>query len=410
MTRGWQQGVLPSMEDMVEEDRREAAADRFFAVIGRSTAAFLVIAIVLEIFSFAALSVYRRLHMDPLSPQKSPAYDSETWGADFWREQSAFWSRARSNYLPFMVWSVRKWHGKYINTDDSEMGTWRRTIQAMSDDCKRTTVRKLWVFGGSTVYGIGTPDWATIPSFLSQKLNADHAACWEVTNLGSEGYVTNQEVTLLIQQLKAGRRPDIAIFYDGVNESLVGGFSPGDPTEHWTFDAIKARFEKPETGRLSFLKRSYTVQFVQALRQSDGQDHYPTFSDEQVAAKARTTLENYEANVRIARMLAKEYGFKTYFFWQPLLEFGNKPLVPFEEKLKEARRTELGGRVQRGVMAVYNEAERQSRISQDYLFLGHALDDVKDLIYVDEFHLDPRGNHIMADRIAETLRANGSVQ
>jgi lysophospholipase L1-like esterase len=398
------------MEDMIAADRRKAVADRFVTFVGRSTAAFLVIAIVLEIMSFAALSVYRRLHRDPLSPQRSPVYDSEPWGLDFWKEQSTFWSHARSNYLPFMVWSVRKWHGKYINTDDSEMGTWRRTTQAINGDCKKTTVRRLWVFGGSTVYGIGTPDWATIPSFLSQKLNVDHAACWEVINLGSEGYVTNQEVILLIQQLKAGRRPDTAIFYDGVNESLVGGFSPGDPTEHWTFDEIKARFEKPESGRLSLLKLSYTVQFVQALRQSESQDHYPIFSDVQVADKARATLDNYEANVRIIRMLAKEYGFKTYFFWQPLLEFGNKPLVPFEAKLKEARRTELGGRVQRGIAAVYSEAERRSKISSDYLFLGHAFDDVKDLIYVDEFHLDPRGNEIMADHIAVTLRANDSAK
>lgn len=392
----------------MEKDRREGAADRFFAMVGRSTVAFVVIAIMLEVVSFTALSVYRRLHTDPLAPQKSPAYDGETWGTEFWKEQSAFWSKARSNYLPFMVWSVRKWHGKYINSDDSEMGTWRRTIQAMSDDCKKTTPRKLWVFGGSTTYGIGTPDWATIPSFLSQKLNADHAACWEVTNLGSEGYVTNQELILLIQQLKAGRRPDIAIFYDGVNESLVGGFSPGDPTEHWNFDSIKAKFERPETSRLSLLKLSYAVQFVQALREGVSQDHSPTVSVE-VAAKAQATLENYKANMKIIQMLAREHGFKTYFFWQPLLEFGNKPLAPFEEKLKEARRTEFGGRVARGLVAVYNEAERQSKISPDYVFLGHAFDDVKDLIYVDEFHLDPRGNEIMADHMVQTLRANGSA-
>ena len=35
-------GELPRMEDMSAEDRREAAADRFFAFAGRSTAAFLV--------------------------------------------------------------------------------------------------------------------------------------------------------------------------------------------------------------------------------------------------------------------------------------------------------------------------------------------------------------------------------
>ena len=261
----------------MEHAARVAAGERFFAIVGRSLAAFIVVAILAELFSFDALHIYGRFHRDPLIPQQSPAYDNEEWSGEFWTEQSTFWAKARSNYLPFTVWSVRKWHGKYINTDDVEMGTWRRTVQAMSDACKKTTARKVWVFGGSTVYGIGTPDWATIPSYLAQGLNADPSACWEVTNLGAEGYVTNQEAILLMEQLKAGRRPDVAIFYDGVNESLVGGFSPGVPTAHWNFEAIKTKFEDPETSRLSFLKLTYTVQLISELKQNGRLDQYRRF-------------------------------------------------------------------------------------------------------------------------------------
>jgi len=380
-------------------------------LIWRSIAAFVAIAIILDLFSFAALSLYRRRYQDPLSPQKSPAYDSETWGAEFWREQSAFWSKARSSYFPFTVWTVRKWHGRYINTDDNEMGTWRRTIQALSQECKETTVRKVWLFGGSTVFGTGTPDWETIPSYLSRKLNADQSSCWEVTNLGAEGYVTNQEAILLMEQLKAGRRPDIAIFYDGVNESLVGGLW-GNPTKHWSFELIKAKVEEPGISRLflSFLKLSYTVQLIQQIKQSHSPDGYPTFSDEELAANVRATLENYEANIRVVQMLAKEYRFKTYFFWQPVLAYGKKPLTPFEEKLKKARDTELGGRLQRVFTGVYAQADRVSKESRDFFFLGNSFDEVKELMYVDEFHLDPRGNEIMADHIAEALRLGTNTQ
>jgi hypothetical protein len=125
-----------------------------------------------------------------------------------------------------MVWGVRNWHGKYVNTDDTEMGTWRRTIPGIRATCAKTAILRIWVFGGSTVYGIGTPDSATTPSYLSRELDTDPSACVEVSDLGVEGFVRNQEVILLAQQLKAGRRPDIAIFYDGINESLVGGFLP----------------------------------------------------------------------------------------------------------------------------------------------------------------------------------------
>jgi len=388
----------------VQQTHDKVSAERLFAILGRSVATLMVVAILGELCSFAILLAYGKFHRDPLVPQKSPAYDDEKWGREFWAEQSAFWSQARSNYLPFMVWGVRKWHGKFINTDDTEMGTWRRTVQAESAVCGNMAGRKVWVFGGSTVYGIGTPDWATIPSYLSRELNTNPSACVEVTNLGVEGYVTNQEVILLSQQLKAGRKPDIAIFYDGINESLVGGFSPGIPTAHWNFDMIKNRVEMGPDSKLVLLNSSHLFQLIKLLLENHSQKGLPTFSDAELTAKAQATLENYETNLRFVHLLASAYGFKTYFFWQPALAYGDKPLAPFEQELKEARSKELGGRVHRGLNAVYQEAETRSSASESFVFLGHVFDKVQELIYVDEFHLDPRGNQIIARAIAQALR------
>jgi lysophospholipase L1-like esterase len=388
----------------VEQTRRAASAEKFFAKLGLSVAAFALLGILVELSSFVALHIYGQIHRDPLAPQESPAYDNETWGHAFWAEQMSFWSKARSTYQPFTVWGVRKWHGEYLNTDDMAEGTWRRTIQSMGEGCSKTGVRKVWVFGGSTVFGIGTPDSATIPSYLSRDLNAHPNDCVEVTNLGAEGYVTNQELILLLQELKAGRRPDLAIFYDGINESLVGGFSPGIPAAHWNFEMIKAKFESPGPSKLNCLRLLYSSQLISALRETHGPEDDVTISDEDLAARAQATLQNYEANLKLVRILAREYGFETYFFWQPVLAYGNKPLVPFEQKLKEARSQELNGRVYRGLRAVYQEAEKRSTVSRSFVFLGHAFDDVKEPIYVDEFHPDPRGNEIVSNTIAAAVR------
>jgi lysophospholipase L1-like esterase len=378
--------------------------ESFFGIVGRSVVTLVIVAILAELCSFAILIPYRRFHRDPLAPQNSPAYDNETWGREFWAEQGAFWDQARSNYLPFMVWGVRKWHGKFINTDDTEMGSWRRTIQATSDVCKKIAVRNIWVFGGSTVYGIGTPDWATIPSYLARELNADPTTCIAVTNLGAEGYVTNQELILLSQQLKAGRKPDIAIFYDGVNESLVGGFSPGIPTAHWNFEMIKTRVENGAGSDLALLNNSHVFQLIKLLLEDNSGKAIPKMSDAELAAKAQATLQNYETNLRLVHLLASAYGFKTYFFWQPVLASGAKPLVPFEERLKAARTEELGGRVNRGLRAVYQEAESRSASSKDFVFLGHVFDKEPEPIYVDEFHLDSRGNQMIAHAMAQAVQ------
>lgn len=95
----------------MENARRVAGGERLFAIVGRLLAVFIVIAILVELFSFAALHLYGTFRRDPLIPQQSPAYDKEKWGREFWTEQSTFWSEARSNYFAFTVWSVRKWHG-----------------------------------------------------------------------------------------------------------------------------------------------------------------------------------------------------------------------------------------------------------------------------------------------------------
>jgi lysophospholipase L1-like esterase len=388
----------------VERSRHTARAEKAFTILGMSLFAFVLVAALVEVSAFVALRVYRESHRDPLAPQQSPVYDGEGWGREFWAEQTSFWARARSTYQPFTVWGVRKWHGKYINTDDMELGTWRRTIQSMGQGCSRAKARKVWVFGGSTIFGIGTPDSATIPSYLSRELNAHSSDCVEVTNLGAEGYVTNQELILLLQQLKAGHRPDIAVFYDGVNESLVGGFSPGVPTAHWNFELIQSKFENPGPSRLSCLRLLYSAQLIGLLMEKHGPGDGATPSDGELAGRAQATLQNYEANLKLVQLLANEYGFKTYFFWQPVLAYGNKPLVPFEQKLKEARSQELNGRVRRGLQAVYEEAERQSAASHKFDFLGKIFDEEKDPIYVDEFHLDPRGNEIIAHAIAKTVQ------
>jgi hypothetical protein len=165
---------------------------------------------------------------------------------------------------------------------------------------------------------------------------------------------------LLSQQLKAGRKPDIAIFYDGINESLVGGFSPGIPTAHWNFEMIKTRVENGADSKLGLLNNSHSFQLIKWLLENYGQKGLPSSSDRELTTRAQATLQNYETNLRLVCMLASAYGFKTYFFWQPALAHGAKPLAPFEQELKQARSKELGGRVHRGLKAVYQEAETRS--------------------------------------------------
>jgi hypothetical protein len=78
--------------------------------------------------------------------------------------------------------------------------------------------------------------------------------------------------------------------------------------------------------------------------------------------------------------------------------------VAFKQELEKARSNELGGRVHRDREAVYQEAETRSATSASFVFLSHVFDEVQELLYVDEFHRDPRGNQIIAHAIAQAAQ------
>jgi lysophospholipase L1-like esterase len=305
----------------------ESTSQQLFAFVGATVVGTLVVLAALELVMFAAWSFARWLHPETLRAQMSPAYAGATWVPDFFREQSLRLASPYT-YVPFRVMGVTQWHGKYFNNDEHPAGVWRRTVNPEGSECQQHANTSVWVFGGSTIYGTGVPDWATLPSYLSRNLNRDGRACVVVTNFGDESYVTTQELILLIEQLKRGGRPDIVIFYDGFNDALIGMAAPDPWSTHYGLDIIKARAEGCFRGRFDFVHRLYTVRVVDAARQLFRRRGEP-LNAEELRAKAVAVVDNYEANQNIAGALGQAYHFRFYGFWQPMLFYGHKPLVSF---------------------------------------------------------------------------------
>lgn len=372
---------------------------RFFAFVGKAVIGALVAFAVLEFVFWAAWSLGHWLHPDPLRPQVSPAYAGATWVDEFHREQVA--EESRFAYFPFRVTGVLPWHGKYINNDEHSTGVWRRTMNPDNGQCQKQPVTKVWVFGGSTVYGSGVPDWATVPSYLSHSLNGDGRACVDVTNFGAPAYVSTQDLILLTEQLKRGARPDIVIFYDGVNDTETG-MRAADPWNTFNgLGVIRPRAEGSIQGRLDFVRRFYTMQVFDAGRRLFSRQR-GSLSDEHLRAKAITVVDNYEANLNIASALAHAYNFKLYAFWQPMLLYGHKPLVSFEQRIAQLDATG-GVRVDgRAFVTAYQEAERRAP-EAGFVSMAGVFDSVSEPVYVDEVHLGPRGNELVADAIAKYL-------
>jgi lysophospholipase L1-like esterase len=377
------------------------SSTRLFVFVGKFVIGAFVVLAVLELVFWASFSFGHWLRPDPLRADLSPAYAGATWVPEFYREQSVR-LQSRYGYVPFRVVGVNSWHGKYSNNDEHPSGIWRRTANP-EGQCEKQPKTSVWVFGGSTVYGTGVPDWATLPSYVSRRLNdglnKPGHACAVVTNFGVEGYVTTQELILLVEQLKIGGRPDIVIFYDGFNDANVGTRSADPWTAYDGHDVIKPRAEGSIWGRFDFVRYLYTVRTLAAVRTLFRQ-RVGSLTPDQLSAKAVTVVDNYEANLNIACALSKSYNFKFYGFWQPMLFYGHKPLVPFEQQLVQFDTARSTRWVAAPAVAAYREAEQRAP-NAVYFYMAGVFDSVSDPVYLDEAHLGPRGNELAANAIAK---------
>ena len=124
--------------------------------------------------------------------------------------------------------------------------------------------KTIFMFGGSTLWGTGSPDRNTIPSELQALLGPEY----DIYNFGETGYVSTQELNYLLHRLSLGDIPDTVIFYDGVNDGYAGAYSPSIPR-----DPQNLREEKKITNRTLadlaslFTKSNYYQLFFRAKGQ-----------------------------------------------------------------------------------------------------------------------------------------------
>lgn len=156
--------------------------------------------------------------------------------------------------------------------------------------------KKVWMFGGSAVWGTGVEWSETIPSYLA-------TLGYKVTNYGERGYVSTQELFLLILELRKGT-PGIVIFYNGYNDVFSGhqqGIA-GLPLNE--FNRVK-EFNLAKGGIMSLLHAKLKRE----------RKHFPA-----AFVKVKKIRDN---NIEVARVLGKSLGFQVYDFWQPERHFGD---------------------------------------------------------------------------------------
>ncbi len=388
-----------------------------FALIGVSAAALLAA----EVAGRAAAAIDAR-YFDPPANRtlvdddvrsRLPAYE----GVDYDPRQLLAEVRKsdRAVYQPYTMWRRRPYRGTYTTIDVE--GIRRTTGNSPSDDSIQ-----VWMFGGSAVWGVGAPDHETIPSRLASLLNREFGIDATVRNLGERGFVSTQEVIYLMRELQSGGRPDIVIFYDGVNDAAAVSLWPEFPGAHVSFDTVRDRFEMDMDGGSfgSFIRSTglYAASRIVLDRleadpfEMDGIIIYSaadTGSTPNYRWLAERGIDVWLFNARVVGSMAKTYGFMPLVLFQPGLWSSGKPLDPSEESLL-ASEMEFAGlmtlmTVRSEMHSVLEERSSEGDAPEWVVNMNDIFSETREPVYIDYVHVSERGNRIAARRIAEEVFA-----
>jgi lysophospholipase L1-like esterase len=343
----------------------------------------------------------QRIHAD--------TYADSSWVRDYYVEHHA----ANAQWKPYVYWRREPFRGEYINVDNDGI---RLTTAAKPRPPASGTPVKIFMFGGSTLWGTGARDTYTIPSILQKELQDRGAAC-EVINFAEGGYVSTQEVITLLLQLQRGHVPDVVVFYDGVNDTYsayqqnVAGWPQNEFNRVREFNLSNP--EKTRQRRQMVVQDVAsglaTVRLLKGLLRRSGVRSQSVAAPQPSTSPAweseslpRDVLTTYLGNIELVKALSEHYRFKYLFYWQPTI-FQKTNLTDYER----GQRDEVRG-FEPFFQKTY-DVVRQSGIAEKKEHSFHDLSlifaDMREPVYVDWHHLGESGNAIIARRMAKDVQA-----
>lgn len=324
---------------------------------------------------------------------RADAYGGADWARAYYDEYAKC---GRLRWTSYVYWRRLPCEGAYINVaGDGRRRTWRP---------EGTPTATVWAFGGSTMWGTGARDDHTIPSLVARQLLERSGIRAAVTNFGESGYVSTQELITLEIALRSGERPDVVIFYDGVNDAFSAyqqrraGIPENESNRAAEFNILRPDQRARLVGGLvgpTAIRETATYQLVDAImkrlpfrRGTEAGAFDARLAGEAVAA--------YRENLRVVVALGRTYGFEPLFYWQPMI-FHKERLTGFEM----ARRDDVAyfGPMVRAVDAAI-ASDAGLRAMPQFADLSGVFRDVHEPVFVDYAHLGESGNAAIADRIS----------
>jgi len=248
---------------------------------------------------------------------------------------------------------------------------------------------KIYVFGGSTTFGYGVDDASTTPAYLEKRIaKAQGNKEIQVFNFGRAYYYSTQELALLLQLLREGHRPDVAIFIDGLNESPDAPYYANELS--FLFDSYNY---SPSALRSIVLEQIPLIRYVQTkvnIARLKGPVPGKPLREDPVEIR-----NEYLFNRDIINMLATRYQFSAYFFIHPAPGYRNSYA---NHKFWKQRSTASVSKMTKKMELLETTTNDQNAFSMTDL-----LTDYRKQPFVDEIHFTPEVCDLLAGFIAQKI-------
>jgi hypothetical protein len=310
-------------------------------------------------------------------------------------------------YEPFTEFRNKPLRGKFVNIDSAGF----RVSKGQAPWPPRPGAFNVFVFGGSTTFGMGLPDEETIASYLTgcAKNSASPVA---VYNFGRIFYLSRQEQILFQQLLQAGFVPQVAVFIDGLNDFFYPDGQPG-------FSPRFRRFMDGQAGSNPLDK----VPMVRAANWLTDRWRKPAPQDGETKYSVESVAGRWLANKRMIEVMADGFGVRPIFVWQPVPVYKYDLRYHFLSDATFVRRRgqsinrealmenlwihgKLGPKRVGDLAAGYTLMETlraQGKLGQNVLWLADIQENKRENLYVDAVHYTAAFSRDIAGEICSVL-------
>lgn len=316
----------------------------------------------------------------PSGDEPSAALEDVSWWGDpaFSNGQGAVFD-PRAAWRPQNPYRHPDLASPLVNIEDGG----RRTWTPPPCDCPTATV---WMYGGSTTFGLNQRDDHTIASYLA-KVAFEDGVRLEVSNRGQMGQLHWMEAERFHLDLLTDEPPDLVLFYDGVNDAWATqllstwGTEPGleiplNPTMFDVWDRMRGERSAPPAPPSGALLG------------------FPTAASPTPAEQAQTVVDRWDRSRGISQAAADQHGVLARYAWQPSRY--SRDLVPEEPH---------GSAGQENVARFVDQRMRDV-LPDDVISVVDVFDGLTEPLFTDDVHHTEPGARTVAEALYASLRSD----